>query len=126
VNKTIDGKQCTISWHVDDLKISHVSHEVLDQIVDQLSEKYVKEAPLTVNRGKVHEYLGMTIDYSIPRKVQFIMNDYIENLLDDAPEGMTGDAATPAVHHLFDVNEEAEKLSRSCLARTRVVVVEEG
>ena len=23
VNKMIDGKQCTILWHVDDLKISH-------------------------------------------------------------------------------------------------------
>jgi len=23
-NKTINGKQCTIIWHVDDLKISHV------------------------------------------------------------------------------------------------------
>jgi len=24
VNKTINGRQCTIIWHVDDLKISHL------------------------------------------------------------------------------------------------------
>jgi len=28
-NKVIDGKQCTIVWHVDDLKISHVSPDDL-------------------------------------------------------------------------------------------------
>jgi hypothetical protein len=27
-NKTINGKQCTILWHVDDLKISHEDPEV--------------------------------------------------------------------------------------------------
>jgi len=29
-NKDIRGKQCTILWHVDDLKLSHVSKKVLD------------------------------------------------------------------------------------------------
>jgi hypothetical protein len=91
--------------------MSHVSCEVLDGIIDELSKKYGKEAPLTINRGKVHEYLGMTIDYSIPGKVQFIMNDYIENLIDDAPADMTGNAATPAAKHLFEVNDNAQKLS---------------
>merc|ERR1712115_516330 len=28
-NKTIKGAQCTICWHVDDLKISHVNPEVV-------------------------------------------------------------------------------------------------
>ena len=28
VNKIIEGKQCTILWHVDDLKISHASQDV--------------------------------------------------------------------------------------------------
>jgi hypothetical protein len=31
-NKTIDGKQCTICFHVDDCKISHVSEKVLPLI----------------------------------------------------------------------------------------------
>ena len=29
-NKMIDGSQCTIVWHVDDLKISHVSPDVVN------------------------------------------------------------------------------------------------
>ena len=50
-NKMINGKQCTVVWHVDDLKISHVDPNVLEGIVDKLSAKYGKEAPLTVTRG---------------------------------------------------------------------------
>jgi hypothetical protein len=30
-NKDIDGKQCTICFHVDDCKISHVSDKVIDK-----------------------------------------------------------------------------------------------
>jgi hypothetical protein len=108
----IDGKQCTIIWHVDDLKMSHVNAEVLEKIIKRLDEKYGKEAPLMVNRGTVHEYLGMTIDYSEKGKVKFIMKNYIENLLDEVPEEMLGHAATPAANQLvFTVNDKAKKIS---------------
>jgi hypothetical protein len=61
VNKTINGKQCTIVWRVDDLKMSHVNvNKVLEEFVDQLSEKYGKEALLTVNQGRVHKHLGIS------------------------------------------------------------------
>jgi hypothetical protein len=33
------------------------------------------------------------------------------NLIDDAPDDMTGTAATPGANHLFDVNENAIKLA---------------
>jgi len=29
-NKMINGKQCTIIWHVDDLKLSHVEKKVVE------------------------------------------------------------------------------------------------
>ena len=61
----IDGKQCTIVWHVDDLKISHVNKKVVTKVIDLLKKEFGKEAPLTVTRGKIHEYLGIKIDYSI-------------------------------------------------------------
>ena len=40
VNKMIDDKQCTIIWHVDDLKLSHVKQSVLDDIADKLNSKF--------------------------------------------------------------------------------------
>jgi hypothetical protein len=65
-NKTINGKQCTMLWHVDDIKISHEDPEVVSQMIELIEGTYGKEAPLTITRGKIHEYLGMTIDYTVP------------------------------------------------------------
>jgi hypothetical protein len=80
------------------------------KVLSLFSHEYGKEAPLTITRGKVHEYLGMTIDYSIRGKVKITMLDYIQNMLDELPADMDGESATPAANHLFQVNEEAEKL----------------
>jgi hypothetical protein len=63
-NKMVDGKQCTILWHVDELKISHVDSNVVTKVISTINEEFGKEAPITVKRGKVHDYLGMTLDYS--------------------------------------------------------------
>ena len=109
-NKMVNGKQCTIVWHVDDLKLSHVEQSVLEDMADKLSAKYGQEAPLTIQRGLVHDYLGMTIDYSEEGKVRFTMPNYIETLLEECPADMDGTAVSPAANYLFDINENAEKL----------------
>jgi len=36
--KTINGKQCAIFWHVDDLKISHVDKNVIEDIIKLLNK----------------------------------------------------------------------------------------
>ena len=110
-NKMINGKQCTVVWHVDDLKMSHVQQEVLDEIIGKLTNKYGNEKGLTVQRGKKHEYLGMTIEYTNDRKVKFTMTDYVDGLLNEMTDDMKGVAVTPAASHLNEVNDKAEKLS---------------
>ena len=111
MNKMIDGKQMTVGWHVDDLKISHVDKKEVDDIIAKLESEFGKETPLTVHRGKVHDYLGMIIDFSDPGKVIFSMHEYIERLLDEAPADlMKGSCSSPAAHHLFAVNPDCEKL----------------
>jgi hypothetical protein len=100
-NKTINGKQCTILWHVNDLKISHVDPKVVTSVIKQLEAKFGKEAPLTIMRGN---YLGMTLNYSIDGKVQIKMIDYIDNMVSNLPADMDGESATPAPNHLFEVN----------------------
>jgi hypothetical protein len=42
-NKIIDGKQCTILWHVDDLKISHVSRDTLTSIIELIDAELEKK-----------------------------------------------------------------------------------
>ena len=63
VNNTIDKRRCTSLWHVDDLKISHVDSNILDDIIELLGEEYGQdtETPLMLHHEKMHDYLGMTI-----------------------------------------------------------------
>jgi hypothetical protein len=91
--------------------LTHVSQEVLDHIVSELSKKFGNEDPLSVHTRDVHEYLGMTMDFSWKGKVIFRMTDYIENMLDELPDDFDGTAATPATSHLFKTRASAVKLS---------------
>ena len=75
-NCMINRKQCTILWHVDNLKISHEDPAVVTNIICWLNDKYGKVTPMVSTGGKIHEYLGMTIDFSDVGKVKITMYDY--------------------------------------------------
>ena len=47
-NKVIDGKQCTVIWHVDDLKISHVDPKVVAWFLNKLQGRYRDIMPVAV------------------------------------------------------------------------------
>ena len=110
-NKNINGSQATIIWHVDDLKISHKDQRVLEDIVNKLDQGYGKEAPLTVTRGRRHDYLGIDIEFTDDRKVVFRMDDFTDGILDEARDDMPRSAVTPAANYLFQVSEDAKVLS---------------
>ena len=85
-NKMIAGRQMTIAYHVDDCKMSHVSSKVMDDTIEWLRSEYESifedgSGAMTVHRGKVLKYLGMTLDYSVKGQVQISMNDYIDEIL---------------------------------------------
>jgi hypothetical protein len=62
----------------------------------------------------MHKYLYTTIDYSEKGKVKFSMLvDYVKGMLEGLPEDMAGVAVMPASLHLFDVNDDAEKLDKA-------------
>ena len=71
MNQDINDTQCTVLWHVDDLKISHRDSSVVSTILHELDDWYGDHMPLTIMRGKVHDYLGMKIDFSSRKKVIF-------------------------------------------------------
>jgi hypothetical protein len=111
----VDGKQLTVAWHVDDLKISHISAKVVEDLIANLDSEFGKETPLSKSRGKVHDYLGMMLDFSVPSQVTVTMIDYIKMICMDLPKGMIGTAATPATNHLFRVDDEnAAPLDKDC------------
>jgi len=104
----INGRQCTIIWHIDNLKISHVDKKVVEDIITCLNNKFGNESPLSTTQGKVLEYLGMTHDYMVAGKVKICMYEF--KMLDELPTNMYRSAKTPAAGHLFNVNLEARKL----------------
>jgi hypothetical protein len=102
----VNGKQHTIAWHVNDLKISHVDTKVVDSLIDDLDHEFGKETPLSKSRGKIHDYLGMTLDFSINGQVMVTMINYIKMICMDLPKEMVGSATTPAASHLFRIDNE--------------------
>ena len=62
MNKIVGGKQCTILWHVNDLKTSHGDPAVIFNVLADIDAEYGKIAKMTITQGKVHKYLGITID----------------------------------------------------------------
>ena len=91
MNNIVKGKQCTILCNVDDLKLLHVDSEIFSSVLAYIDAEYVIISKMTITRGKIHKYLGMTIDYSSPDKLMSYMVDYIVNMLDDIPEDMKGE-----------------------------------
>jgi len=110
-NKMIDGKQCTVLWHVDDLKISHVSEAVVDSIISALNSKYGKTDKLTETSGKIHPFLGMSLDFSEKGKFSVKMIDYVNSIITGCPEEFgEGTAVTPATNNLFQTDPNDKKL----------------
>ena len=110
VNKMVDGRQLTVAWHVDDLKISHEKEEALDEFIGMMEDEFGQDTPLSISRGPVQQYLGMTLDFSEKGRVVVKMDDYVKTMLNDAPSSMDGKVATPAAAHLFKINTVNPKL----------------
>ena len=92
----VNGQQVTIQFPVDDLKISRVERSVIDKIVNDLNSIFkTKKKELAENRGLVPDYMGLTFDYSEKQQVRFTMYDYLEDIIEEAPSDMDGEARTP-------------------------------
>jgi hypothetical protein len=111
-NRIVEGKQHTVVWHVDDMKTSHMDTKVNDEFLEYLRSKYEDKeiGLLKASRGKVHDYLGMKLDYSVKGEVKISMTDYVKKMIENFGEDVSEPAKTPAAAHLFTVREDAKKL----------------
>ena len=107
VNKIINGKQCTIVWHVDDLKISHVDEAVVNDVISTLESKYGK---MSMTIGNTHKNVGMNLKYNTNGTVTIDMTDYVKESIAEFPESIETDAVTPAAANLFEVREDIVRL----------------
>jgi hypothetical protein len=71
---------------------------------------------MTVSRGKIHKYIGMTLDYSVPGQVKITMLDYVDEILaafDKAEPKGGGTKTSAAPDILFKVDVDCEKLAQA-------------
>jgi hypothetical protein len=111
-NRMYKDTQCTACLHVDDLKITCADPDGIEDTIEQLTKKY---KTLTVHRGLIHSYLGMTFDYSVEGKVKITMEKYVSDML--AEYAVTGSASTPATTQLFEIDKDLSEKFHSRVAK---------
>ena len=93
----------TVTWHVGDLKISCKDSLEVKKFLQNFGLIYGEL--MTVHHGKVHEYLGMDLDFSTANTLKIGMIKYIKKIHRDFPEEIKSAATTPDTEPLFDVCE---------------------
>jgi len=109
-NKTINGTQFTICWYVDDLKLSHMSEEIVKDVILKIEERYGK---MTVTHGNKHTYVGMDIYFPGNGEVKISMIDYLKECIIALGEDCSAAANTPAGARIFDSNPDGTPLSET-------------
>jgi hypothetical protein len=74
----------TVTWNVEDLKVSHVEPFQNTKFIAYLATIYGDG--LTVHQGKVNNYLGMDFNFATDRIAQVSMITYTSTIITDFPE----------------------------------------
>ena len=90
---------------MDDVIYIHVDHKFNDEFNEWMIINYGKHGEVKANRGKVHEYLGMTFDFTKKRKVKTNMDDYAEWMIIELPMIIIkiDTALTPDGNNIFGI-----------------------
>jgi hypothetical protein len=97
---------------MDDCKLSHRQPKVMDKMIKWLRQEYESifedgSGEMIVSRGKVHTYLGMTLDYTVRGQVKITMIGYVDEILiafDKADPKGCGTKSSAAPDNLFKTN----------------------
>ena len=80
VNRDVNGSQCTVVWHVDDLKVSRKDEAIVSYFAQEIAER--NQNKIKVKRGKVFDYLGIDLDFeSDPGTLIISMIDYLHKII---------------------------------------------
>lgn len=104
-NKTTDGAQCTVCFHVDDLMITCTDQLAIDALTNALKARF---GSISTHYGDQHNYLGAIFDFSTVGKVNISMPHHTQQIIEDS--GVTGMANTPAAPTLFDIDKGSPRL----------------
>jgi hypothetical protein len=105
----INGSKRTITWYVDNNKISHVDPDVVTAIILKIEERFGK---MTVTRGKEHVFLGMKFVFKENETVKVSMRSYLKESIAESNLQINKVAPTPSRRDLLEVNNSSLLLSK--------------
>ena len=114
VNRMVNGEQLNICWHINDLTSSHINPKVNGEILQWIKDTFRQLGEVKTTQGPLHNYLGMTLDYSVPGHVSINMSHYVEKMLKEFPqENLKGaSVASPWNENLFKVRHDSDPLQK--------------
>ena len=114
-NRKIEGHQQTVTWHVNNIKVSHINPKVNENFCKWCEEKYGddKNGKVKIHKGKVHNYLAMRLDYSTPNKVKIDMRDYCKQVIEEYPYTINNKVNCPWNANLFSHDKDHKKLHKN-------------
>ena len=71
---------------MDDLKSSHINPKVNDTFLQWIKGTYGQLGEVKMTLGPLHDYLGMTLDYSVPGQVSINMSHYAKIMVKEFPQ----------------------------------------
>ena len=84
----VNGKQITITCHVDNLKITHVDKDEVTKVRDWMKVMYgshMKEPHIIK-----YDYLIMEIDLSVYGEVRVTITDYLKKIISESTDTIKG------------------------------------
>ena len=113
-NKMVNGEQLTICWHVDDPKSGHINPKVNDEFLHWIKDTFGQLGEDKTTQGPLHNYLCMTLDYSVPGQVSIDMSHYVKKMVKEFPqENLKGaSVASPWNENLFMVQHDSASLKK--------------
>lgn len=104
-NKDIDGKQCTIAFHVDDLYITHTSKEVLHRVAERIAQCFTA---VKTQSGPTIRHLGIDVTRKENGNMRLSMGAYTREIC-QAWRPVKG-YKNPATSRSFEVDENSKVL----------------
>ena len=113
-NRIVNEKQHTIRFHVNNLLSSHVDSIINDKFLAWLKKTYSKHGKVKSTRGKIHDFLGMKLNFSTKGKMIVNMRKYMKKLYKDFEEKyiLNGTRMIPAAEDLFSNDADSPRLDK--------------
>ena len=107
-NEIINGQHMNFNLYVDDLKVSHKDPLQTSKVSCYLSSIYRKK--LKENGGKVHDYFGMDLNFSLKIPVKVSVIKHAKKIIEAFPEEIESTYKSPAANPLFQIREERKAM----------------